>query len=297
VRTGAGSGRFFDGQEHEMSTTGPPRGAMDVERSLVRAAMAGDPRATDELVRALLPSIGAMARRYRGSTAIEPCELTQEGVVGVLRALERFDLDRGTPFWAYASWWVRQAMQQLVSELTRPVVLSDRALRQLARVKDARREHLQACRAEPSVDQLCDRTGLMRSQIEHLASVDRTPRALEEPLGCDDGSTATFGDQLADPRSEDPYERVVGQLAGEALRSLPAPLGERERAVVRARFGLDGPEETLREIAHRLGLSAERVRQIQESALDKLHEAALSGRAARPTSRPEDPRSEHDQAA
>jgi RNA polymerase sigma factor (sigma-70 family) len=270
---------------------------MDVERTLVRAAAGGDPRATEQLVEALLPSIGAMARRYRGSTAIESSELTQEGVVGVLRALERFDFERGTPFWAYASWWVRQAMQQLVSELTRPVVLSDRALRQLARVKDARREHLQACRAEPSIDELCGRTGLLRTQIEHLVSVDRTPRALEEPLGCDDGSTATFGDQLADPRSEDPYDRVVSQLAGEALRSLPAELCERERAVVRARFGLDGAAETLREIARRLGLSAERVRQIQESALEKLREAALSQAVARPTARSDEPRSDHDQTA
>jgi RNA polymerase sigma factor (sigma-70 family) len=270
---------------------------MDVERTLVRAAATGDPRATERLVEALLPSIGAMARRYRGSTAIEPGELIQEGVVGVLRALERFDLERGTPFWAYASWWVRQAMQQLVSELTRPVVLSDRALRQLARVKDARREHLQACRAEPSIDELCGRTGLLRTQIEHLVSVDRTPRALEEPLGCDDGSTATFGDQLADPRSEDPYDRVVSQLAGETLRSLPAELCERERAVVRARFGLDGSEETLREIARRLGLSAERVRQIQESALEKLRDAALSHGVARPTARSDEPRSDDDEPA
>jgi RNA polymerase primary sigma factor len=291
-----------------MTTSVRPGTGPHFERTLVRPACAGDPEATDALVTALLPSIGAMARRYRGSRAVDARELVQEGVVGVLKALERFDPQRGTPFWAYASWWVRQAMQQLVSEMTRPVVLSDRALRQLARVKDARREHLQAERAEPSIAQLATRTGLTLLQVENLLAVDRAPRALEEPLGCDDGSSATFGDQLADPRSEDAYERVVRRLAGEAVRDLPGGLSQRERDVLRARFGLDGPQSTLREIAAEIGLSAERVRQIQEGALEKLHATAasvgpacagtgLSTGEGRPIAGNTDPRSEHGQAA
>src|SRR6185437_4673215 len=105
-----------------------------------------------------MPLIGSVASIYRGSRAVDRGELTQEGVVGLLSALERFDPDRGTPFWAYACWWVRQAMQQLVSELTRPVVLSDRALRQLARVKDARREHTHAHSREPCSAELAEHT-------------------------------------------------------------------------------------------------------------------------------------------
>src|SRR4051794_23540607 len=116
------------------TSTSPRRQlAPRVERELVLAAEEGDPGARDRLIQAFWPLIGSVARIYRSSAAVDRTELMQEGVVGLLRALERFDPSRGTPFWAYASWWVRQAMQQLVSELTRPVVLSDRALRQLAR--------------------------------------------------------------------------------------------------------------------------------------------------------------------
>src|SRR3954470_3564538 len=113
------------------------------ERRLVLAAKRGDEPCRAELVEAFMPLIASVARAYRGSPSVERRELMQEGVVGLLQALERYDLSRGTPFWAYASWWVRQAMQQIVAQLTRPMVLSDRALRQLARVRNAERGHLQ----------------------------------------------------------------------------------------------------------------------------------------------------------
>lgn len=111
-----------------------PRLPPAVERRLVRAAKDGDRRAREELVEAFLPLIAGVARVYRGSQSITRVELLQEGVVGLLRALERYDPELEVPFWGYASWWVRQAMQQLVSELTRPLVLSDRTLRQLAQL-------------------------------------------------------------------------------------------------------------------------------------------------------------------
>src|SRR6185503_2128730 len=117
--------------------------------------------------------------------------------------IKRYDAELGTPFWAYACWWVRQAMQQLVSELTRPVVLSDRALRQLARVKDARREHTHAHSREPCSAELAEHTGLTRDQVENLLAVERAPRGLEEPIGDDDGNDTVFGELIADPFAED----------------------------------------------------------------------------------------------
>ena len=115
------------------------------------------------------------------SPAVDRRELMQEGVVGLLRALSRYDLGQGTPFWAYASWWVRQAMQQLVSELTRPVVLSDRAARQLARVKDVRREYVQATAGSRRRASWPTDAGLPRRQVENLLVAERSPRALDEP--------------------------------------------------------------------------------------------------------------------
>jgi DNA-directed RNA polymerase sigma subunit (sigma70/sigma32) len=243
------------------------------EHELVRAAQRGRPGARDELVDAFMAPIASVARLYRGTRAVCREELLQEGVVGLLRAVDRYDAALGTPFWAYASWWVRQAMQQLVSELTRPVVLSDRASRQLARVRNAEREHLQSRGKVPTLREIASDTGLTRPQVERLIAAARTPRALDEPIG-DDDSGSTFVELLPDPRAEDAYERVPARTQIGALGPLLERLDDRERMIMRARYGLDGPERTLRELARVLGVSAERVRQIEGRALDKLRDAA-----------------------
>ncbi|MEA2290193.1 MAG: polymerase primary sigma factor [Solirubrobacteraceae bacterium] len=243
------------------------------ERPLLLAAREHCGAERDELVESFMPLIASVARGYRGSTAVDRRELMQEGVVGLLRALERYDPEFGTPFWAYASWWVRQAMQQLVAELTRPVVLSDRALRQLARVKHAQRTYVQAHGREPHSDELAADSGLTRDQVGSLFAAERKARGLEEPIGGDGEVSATFGELLADPRAEDAYERVSLRPAVDQLPRLLGDLTERERMIVRARYGLDGTELTLRQLADRLGVSAERVRQIEQGALDKLRAA------------------------
>jgi len=242
------------------------------ERRLVVAAKTGDGTARDELVGRFMPLIGSLARMYNGSRAVEREELMQEGVVGLLRALERFDSSRGTPFWAYASWWVRQAMQQLVSELARPVVLSDRALRQLARVKDAHRRSVQLDGREPSTPELAEGAGLSSEQVERIVAVDRLARGLEEQAGVEGGQGACLGDLLADPTAEEAYERVDRRLEIEYLHGSIGMLGDRELEVLRSHYGLQRPVQTLREIGQGLGLSAERVRQIEEDALAKLRD-------------------------
>ncbi len=143
-------------------------------------------------------------------------ELLQEGVVGLLRALERYDPTRGTPFWPYAAWWVRQAMQQLVSELTCPVVLSDRALRQLARVRDAHRATVRETGTEPTREDLARRTGLTEQQIDDLYSLERTPRSTDEPIVAAEGAVGTFGDLLVDPRRGRVRARPRGDRGGGA---------------------------------------------------------------------------------
>jgi RNA polymerase sigma factor (sigma-70 family) len=243
------------------------------EHALVAAAQAGDAAARARLVEAFLPRIGAVARTYRHGR-VQRTELLQEGVVGLLRALERYDPALGTPFWAYAAWWVRQAMQQLVAELTRPVVLSDRALRHLARVRDAQHDALRRTGREPSRDELAERTGLSAGQLDDLLATERPARSLDEPVPGDEGTVGSFGDLLVDPLAEDAYERVLDELEATALRDLLLGLSDRERDVLRARFGLDAPEQSLRDIGARLGLSAERVRQIERRALGKLAGAA-----------------------
>jgi RNA polymerase sigma factor (sigma-70 family) len=221
----------------------------------VLRARAGDPAARAELVEAFMPLIAAAARPYR-NLHVQRVELLQEGVVGLLRALEGFDPARGLPFWAYASWWVRQAMQSLVAELTRPVVLSDRALRSLARLRDAHGEALGESGQEPTHGELAARTGLTREQVDDLMATERPARSLEEPLAGEDGVVGIFGDLLVDPLAEGEYERVLAALELEELHALLAGLSQRERDVLRARYGLDGEEQSLREVGRRLGAMA-----------------------------------------
>jgi RNA polymerase sigma factor (sigma-70 family) len=247
------------------------------EQRLVLAAKEGDRAARAQLVERCMPLISAVARTYR-SGHVQRLELLQEGVVGVLRALERYDPERGVPFWAFATWWVRQAMQQLVAELTRPVVLSDRALRHLARLKQAHREIMRDSGREPARAELAARTGLSPEQVDDLLATERAPRSLQEPVGADD--VGAFGELIADPLAEDEYERVLAAVEAEQLHSLLAGLGDRERDVLRARYGLEGDgtqdEQSLRAVGDRLGLSGERVRQIERRALSKL-EAIVRG--------------------
>jgi RNA polymerase sigma factor (sigma-70 family) len=240
------------------------------ERRLVSEARDGHPEQIERLIEAFQPSIAGIARLYRTAPGISHADLMQQGVVGTLCALDRYDPEIGSPFWAYASWWVRQAMQQLVAELSRPIVLSDRALRQLARIKRAERDCGQRSRHEPNASTLASETGVTCSQIDQLRAADRAPVGIDEPVGRD--GRWTFAELIVDPEAEDPHELAAHHLAVEELPALLGALTERERTVVRARFGLDGREYTLAELGKRLGLSAERVRQVEQATLAKLRE-------------------------
>jgi RNA polymerase sigma factor (sigma-70 family) len=248
------------------------------ERALVLAAQGGDTGAREELVDAFMPLIGSVARLYRGVTAVHRAELMQAGVAGLLTALERFEPSRCTPFWTYASWWVRQAMQQVVAELARPVVISDRGLRELARMRAARREFVRLDGAGPSSARLAAATGMTRERIETLLAVELVPDALEsEPAWSDeDDLPHRNGHTLEDPGAEEAFDRVLDRIECDRISRLIEGLHKRERVILRARFGLDGQERTLRETGRIVGLSAERVRQLEHEALDELRAVATT---------------------
>ncbi len=254
---------------------GAPQPAVDNDElnGLVRRAQAGDVQAREELINRMLPLVSSIARAYR-TVRLEHADLVQEGCVGVLRALRRFDPDRGVPFAAYAALWVRQALQELRSDFLRPLRLPPKALGQLARLKSEHDRIYADEHRDASVAELADSTAIDRDQVEALLRADAATRSVDEPVAGLEGEIGTLGDLLEDPLSAEQYEEVLDGIAGRQLRALLGHLTGREREIVDARFGFDRPAEKLTAIGSRLGISAERVRQVEERALTKLRQAS-----------------------
>ena len=246
------------------------------ERALVLAAERGDAGARGRLVETFMPAVTGVAGGFPADAGVERKELVQQGVVGLLVAADHYDARRETRFWSYASFWVRKAMQELVADLTGPVALSDRAVRNVARMRSARRAYLQAHGVEPTDGQLSEATGFSREQLERLHATELRPRSFHEPLRVDDDdAAATVGDAIADPAAEQAFEQVLDHLDVDRLRAAAARLSAQERTVVGAHFGLGRPEQTLDEIGASLGLSAERARQIEAGALTTMRDALV----------------------
>lgn len=241
------------------------------ERQLVIAAECGDAVARRQLVDAFLPAIANLAHGFRGSR-VDRRELLQEGVAGLLSAARHYDSQLETPFWAYASFWVRKAMQDLVAQLTRPVALSDRASRELSRIRRARSEHLQTAGRELTIEELSSVTGLATATVESLLATDRRPRGIEERLSADDPLSLTIGETIADPRAAQAYEQVLDDHEIRNAFELTNELEEREQVVIRSHYGLGQEPRTLSEIGAGLGVTAERARQIEVAALSKLRQ-------------------------
>ena len=238
----------------------PERGPETLAPALVAAATSGSHTERDRLVAVHMPAIRAIARRYRRHPRVDEADLVQAGVVGFLCAVDRFDPHAGTPLWAYAAWWVRGAIQQVVAELSGPCVLSDRALRQLARLRLADGEaDAGALAAVP------------RAGIEALKAASQQARSLDEPVAAE--ADATLGDVLSDPRAEEPSECAERRDTVRRVRELLPTLACRERRVLAGRFPADDCPRTLGDLGDELGISAEGVRQIEQRALSKLRAA------------------------
>lgn len=239
---------------------------VDQEQRLVAAAKAGEPGALERVIDAYMPRIASVARIYRGAPGIERDELLQEGVVGLLEALRRYDPERRTPFWAYARLWVRRSMQRLVAELTRPVVMSDYALRQLSRLRDAQRRLYEEYHREPTPSELAETTGLPLESVEQLLAADRPPRSLQDPLTTEDGGVyGRLEDRIADPRAEEDFEHLLDVVEAQQLLDQLTRLSERERSAL---------DEDSQQTAERLGVSTNRAQRIHRRARAKRSAAA-----------------------
>jgi RNA polymerase primary sigma factor len=237
------------------------------EVELAKRIERGDRRAKERMINSNLRLVVSIAKRYQGH-GLSLGDLIQEGVIGLNRAAEKFDWRKGFKFSTYATWWIRQACQRAISNQSRTIrvpahVHERRAkLSRLARTFEAEHGH------EASVEELAAMSGYAEPHVEEALSAVEASVSLNQAVG-DDGD-GELGDLFADPYAVDPVEEAGDELRSRSVRAALGALPENERRVLELRFGFAGEQQTLDAVARELGLSRERVRQLEHAGLERL---------------------------
>ena len=239
------------------------------EVELARRIERGDQRAKSRMIESNIRLVIANAKRYRG-LGLPFLDLIQEGILGLIRAVEKFDHRRGFKFSTYATWWIRQAMQRAVQQHSRTIRIPVHIGQELAKVRTEERKLAAALGRDPTLEELSQRVGIDAERLEELRSVERVPVSLETPVG-DEGGTELG--ELVPGDAPSPLEQVASVLEERSIRRALRSLERSERKVIELRYGLGGSEPLpLREVGRLTGLSSEGVRKLERRALRKLSE-------------------------
>jgi RNA polymerase primary sigma factor len=241
------------------------------EIQLARQIKRGDQKALTEMVSANLRLVVKIARDY-ANFGLPLLDLISEGNIGLMKAVERFDPKKGGKLSTYAAWWIKQSIKRALANQTKTIRLPIHLVEKIGKMRRVSSQMMEELGREPTDDELADEIGLSSSKVAALKSAALRPASLDEPI--QEGEGFQFGDIVGDEESDNPFETLRDKDMLEEVGELLDVLDHRERMIINSRFGLDGQEpRTLEEIGETLGVTRERIRQLQNVALLKLRGA------------------------